>query len=207
MFAIYNLQGRTFRNSLEQLQKVHQPHANEAVGVHTDTAQDETVPIQGSTTGQSSYDSKSIAAYRKMLHTSDRSHIIHAYQIMTHPVISLQSNQTLGEALDLFEEHGFQQVPIQSLQLEIVGLLTFHQLIRKRYHDGLPLNTSIEQIIDQEVITVDPVSEVRRVARVLYEYKLAALPVMNENDHLVGIISKTDILKALMTDPPISLWT
>jgi CBS domain-containing protein len=41
---------------------------------------------------------------------------------------------------------------------------------------------------------------------VLLDYQLSGLPVVNEREELVGILSRSDILRALVNDPPLSLW-
>ncbi|WP_321275814.1 HPP family protein [Thiomicrorhabdus indica] len=205
MFAIYNIQGRSFRSTLEQLHKVHRPHANQASDIHTNTAQDETVVIQGNDTEMRA-NAKNVAAYREMVHANERTVIVHAYQIMTHPVKTLLSNTSIQKALEEFDLLGYQQMPIINPEHQLVGILTYQQ-IYKMAHSRERHADTIEKIMSPEVITVDPISDIRRVARVLYEYQLSALPVVNEQDHLVGIISKTDMLKALIKDPPLSLWT
>lgn len=206
MFAIYNIQGRTFRNSLEQLKKVHDPHAVQASDIHTDTAQDETVVIQG-TESATPATAKSLQAYRQMLHTKEREVIIHAYQIMSHPVKTLLDNTSLETAYKDFQALGYQQMPIINPQHQLVGLLTYQQLFSAFHEQQSNPKMPISEIMHGDVITADPVSEIRRVARVLYEYQLPALPVVNEHDQLVGIVSKTDLLKSLMMEPPINLWT
>lgn len=210
MFAIYNIQGRAFRNSLEQLQKVHQPHPTEDIAMHSDIAQDETLVIQGTDTTEATSNARSINAYRKMLHTNERTVIVHAYQIMSHPVQTILENTGLKTALDEFQQLNYQQMPVLSQQHQLIGMLTQRELLSHLLYSNSqtePSNITVGQIIQPQVITVDPVSDVRRVAKVLYEYQLSALPVVNEQDHLVGIISKTDLLKAMIKDPPLSLWT
>ncbi|QKI88328.1 HPP family protein [Thiomicrorhabdus xiamenensis] len=209
MFAIYNIQGRRFRSSLEQLHKVHQPNAGQAPNLHEDVARDQTFSISGSDsedTAETAANARHLQAYRKMLQLNERSVLVHAYQIMSQPVATLDSRTTLKQALEIFEKGSFQQMPVLNAQQSLVGLLTYQQLFKVSLHDRLPAETLVTEFMNPEVITVDPVSDVRRVAQVLYEYQLSALPVVNEQDNLVGIISKTDLLKALMMDPPLSLW-
>ena len=206
MFAIYNINGRAFRNSLEQLKKVHPTHASQSVESQQDTSQDETIVIQGSGTEGLS-NAKSIAAYREMLHLNERIQITHAYQIMTHPVYSLINTTSVGEALKDFEHHQVQQMPVITPQHNLVGLITSRQLLHAELDPNISLDTPIANIMHQDVISADPISDIRRVARALYEYQLSAIPIVNEQDQLVGIISKTDLLKAIMMDPPLSLWS
>lgn len=207
MFAIYNTDGRRFRDSLEALKKVHQPHQVADANFHQDIAQDETVIIQGATAGEvleNNANSKSIQTYRKMLHANERTIIVHAYQLMTHPVITIPSNMSIADAYDEFAKHQINQFPVVTPQLELIGLVTYKQ-VTKAYLQAP--QRALTELIKNEVITADPISDVRRIAKVMYDYQLSALPIVNEHDHLVGIISKTDILKALINDPPLSLWT
>lgn len=209
MFAIYNIQGRAFRDNMEALKKVKNPHAVQRVDSQQDTAQDETIVIQGvdrsTNTEQigSVVDKTGIDAYRKMLHANEKTVIVHAHQIMTHPVTTLVSNITATQAFEDFEKYGFNQFPVMTPQMKLIGMIDRANVMQAYYET--PLKT-LAELINEEVITADPVSDVRRIAQVMHEYKLSAIPIVNDQDKLVGLISKTDILKALITDPPLSLW-
>jgi len=56
------------------------------------------------------------------------------------------------------------------------------------------------------VVCADPVTDIRRIAHVLIETGLTALPVVNESQKLLGMVSRGDILRAAVADPPLSLW-
>ena len=61
--------------------------------------------------------------------------------------------------------------------------------------------------METPVVTADPASDVRRIARVMLEYHVPALPVVDEQTHaLVGIVSRGDVLRCVVTDPPLTLW-
>jgi CBS domain-containing protein len=205
MFAIYNIQGRAFRDSLEALQRVRKPDKVFEAELKQNVSQDETTVVQGlgSSEPPTPANAKSIASYRQMLDANERTVIVHAYQLMTHPVLTIYANKSLKEAFELFENSAVNQLPVVSPQLDIVGMLNRNDVIKAYY---MKSQSILSELMKPEVITVDPISDVRRVAKVLHEYQQSALPVVNEQDHLVGIITKTDILKALIKDPPISLW-
>lgn len=203
MFAIYNINGRAFRDNLETLRRVRQPDSVLDTQVQADVAQDETIVIQGSDDQYSLGDQSKVNAYRKMVHANERMVIVHAYQIMTHPVKTLTSNISITEAYEEFEKYGVNQFPVYTPQLQLQGMVTrFQALQAMQQTPSAPLST----IISADVITADPVSDIRRVASVMTDYQLSAVPVVNEDDKLVGIVSKTDIVKALVQDPPLSLW-
>lgn len=45
-------------------------------------------------------------------------------------------------------------------------------------------------------ITIKPDADIREAARILDERRIKRLPVINEEDKLIGIISRADIVKA-----------
>jgi CBS domain-containing protein len=58
-----------------------------------------------------------------------------------------------------------------------------------------------------ELITTDPVTDVGRIAHLMLSYHLSAVPVVDEQDALIGLVSRSDVLRAVTSDPPLSLWT
>jgi len=65
----------------------------------------------------------------------------------------------------------------------------------------------VADAMKQEVIAADPVSDIRRVAQVMQEYRLHGVPIVDERDALIGIVSRGDILRAVINDPPLDMWT
>lgn len=68
------------------------------------------------------------------------------------------------------------------------------------------LSRSVADVMTSPVVSTDPITDIRRAARVLLDYRLSGLPVVNEQEELVGILTRSDILRALVNDPPLSLW-
>lgn len=56
------------------------------------------------------------------------------------------------------------------------------------------------------MINIVPITDIRRVARVLHGYHLSGLPVVSEQAERAGILTRSDVLRALANDPPLSLW-
>jgi CBS domain-containing protein len=69
------------------------------------------------------------------------------------------------------------------------------------------LDRKIEDISLPEIITAEPISDIRRVAKVMIDFKLDAIPIVDEESILLGIVSKTDILKAVSFLPKLQLWS
>jgi CBS domain-containing protein len=53
---------------------------------------------------------------------------------------------------------------------------------------------------------VAPDTDIRQLAQVLLDTRLPGLPVVDGQGSLVGFVSRSDILRAMVSDPPLDLW-
>ena len=66
---------------------------------------------------------------------------------------------------------------------------------------------SVSEAMVSPVPTVAAHTELRRVAPVLLDTGLPGLPVTDDAGVLQGFITRTDILRAVVADPPLDLWS
>ncbi|HUU34221.1 MAG TPA: CBS domain-containing protein, partial [Vicinamibacterales bacterium] len=143
--------------------------------------------------------------------TPERGPIYHAYQVMTRQVFTLPARTRVDAAWTALVGRGVGQAPIVNEQRQIVGLVSRAHLLHVLNEEGGRLrdvlNRTVVDVMDTPVVTADPVADVRRVALVMLEYHQAAVPVVDEQTSvLVGIVSRADILRCVVTDPPLTLW-
>jgi len=215
MFAIYDIEGRQFRNTLENLRKVRAAQPTKETLLWSNSAGDDTRTIEGDTTRNSrrepAISSKAVQAYREMRQLNRREPIYHAYQIMSHPVSTVPADLGIMDAQRYFQEQKLQQMPVMSRQQCIVGILSVEDLLQFIVIDEGQMQyvggKRVADAMSHEVITADPVSDIRRVAQVMQEYHLDAVPIVDEQDALIGIVSRSDILRAIMNDPPLTMWS
>jgi len=102
-------------------------------------------------------------------------------------------------------------MPVISAQQRIVGMLSVKDLLQFIIIDGDQVSylrgKRVKDAMSPEVITADPVSDIRRVAQAMREYHLHGVPIVDEQGALIGIVSRGDILSALINDPPLNVWT
>nr|WP_312577995.1 sigma 54-interacting transcriptional regulator [Sedimentibacter sp.] len=103
----------------------------------------------------------------------------------------LSYEATIGEALDLFLEHDIYSIPIVSNTNQLLGLVS-QSLLLKEYFKGNSKETPINSIMDQNPATLRPNDYILKVREVVK----GAMPVIDHEGILVGIITSTDILRA-----------
>lgn len=209
MFYIYTPQGRTFSGPLERLRKVEKTAQTPRFETPDDPVLEEQLAPE--TTDNFTVSASAIAQYQQMLRKhSAREAVYHAYQVMSHPVVTVQYDSTCGEAIRQFEHHNFQVFPVLNARGILIATLS-----RKKLCSALLAGSAIAKrspisdaltATDMQVITADPVTAVRRIAHAMLAHQLDALPVVDETHQLVGIVSRTDVLKCVTSDPPLSLW-
>jgi CBS domain-containing protein len=135
--------------------------------------------------------------------------------LMSRAVITIPDTATVLEAWRILARHGVGQAPVVNAAAALVGLLSRADLLDP---ERLPtpdsnalawralLAQSVLDIMWTPVPSVAPDTDIRRVARVLLETGLPGLPVVDEQGLVTGFVSRSDILRAVVTDPPLDLW-
>lgn len=148
--------------------------------------------------------SKHAAAYEAASETHPkRRPAATAADLMSAPVITLASEASLRTAVALFREHRFRHVPVCEPSGMLVGILSDRDLLR----DGVLADSAlIAEVMTTPVLTAHPETVVREIARVMFEEHLGAIPIVDVAGALVGIITRSDILRALINRAPLELW-
>lgn len=127
-------------------------------------------------------------------------------EIMTKPVISLDIDSSTANAWQLFQHHGFHHLPIVDENNTTLAMLSDRNIMQS---PGSSKNINQEKSINFASATVfcfTPDTDIRQATRILYEYDLGALPVVNEHYQLLGIVTRSDIMKLVSAYGPLELW-
>ncbi len=142
-----------------------------------------------------------------------------AREIMTHRVVTIGPDATVGEAARMMLERNVSCLPVVDERGRLVGILTHTDFgLHPRY---LPLAGSlytlmgrwaspeqleevaqglrgvpVREVMEREVVTVDEEAPVARVADLMLRHRVHRLPVVRGQE-LVGIISRHDLLKLI----------
>lgn len=213
MFAIYDIEGLRFRDSLEKLRRVQQPLAADEVQLRSNVVEKETQSAPDTLSGNPAITLSSQAqqAYRDMLQLNQREPIIHAHQLMSYPVNTIPMEMDILAARRSFQQLKFKQMPVINTRHQLVGLLTIENLLQFIIIDGDRVQylegKRVADAMSPQVITADPIADIRRIAKLMHEYHLHGVPIVDEQDNLLGIVSRSDILRAVTNEPPLNLWS
>jgi len=219
MFSIYGESGRIFKGAMEDLWRI------EALRAVTRTrrleAQHPTAPVSP-VTGHEATPPRTLAgaalsAYAQASGGPPARHpLTRVADVMSRGATTVTQDLTVLQAWQMLGGAGLGQAPVINAQGGLVGLLTRAELLNL---DRLPqpdapslvwralLMQPVSAVMLSPVPAVSEDIDLRRVARVLLDTRVPGLPVVAEDGQVSGFISRSDILRAVVHDPPLDLWT
>jgi magnesium transporter len=116
--------------------------------------------------------------------------------LMTSEFLALRRKMTAGEAIEAIrrwqpETEAAYQLFVVDGQERLVGVINLRQLIVADPY------TLLADIMDPEVISVPAGTDQEECARIMSHYDLLALPVVNGNNRLLGVITIDDVIDVI----------
>lgn len=131
---------------------------------------------------------------------------IEVQEIMTRDVIKVTPDQTMDQAAELFESRDLHHLPVVEAG-KVVGMLsttdlhkvTHHFTLFKVHNSDVVNQSVLRSLLTKEVMT-SPVATVKNtcalttIAAIFRENLFHALPVIESNGDLVGIVTPFDLM-------------
>lgn len=206
MFYIQGIQGQMFSGPLERLDRVNglaRAHAVRPI----DAAEDELV-----VTAQNRLQrEEAVRAYRQMLPAEiDRGPLYHADQVMSRPAIIIAQDGAVADAWRTLRDNRIHQAPVVDGEQKLIGLISERDLLTAiDVEDGQVVaarQRQVKDVMTTPVVAAAPVTDIRRIAAVMLDQGVDGVPVIADTGRIMGFVSRSDILRAVVADPPLSLW-
>lgn len=127
---------------------------------------------------------------------------------MTPVVVTISEEQSILEARELMRGKGLESIPVVDDIKRVRGIITVDDIGRASPSDASTLSRyeanyllgrlKVRDVMSRTVISVNADDTIEYVAYKLYKHKVNALPVVDENNRLCGIISQSDVFRAFV---------
>ncbi len=136
-----------------------------------------------------------------------------AQDLMTSPVSWLPSDSTLLEAWTVMKRQGIHHLPVTSVDGTLVGTISSHDLLPYVHElesidsPGPSAEHKIPRVMSSRVLSATPTTEIREIAQVMLEEQVSGIPILDSSRHPIGILTTSDILRAIVHRSPLDLRT
>lgn len=129
-------------------------------------------------------------------------------ELMTPKVITTQEDKSILEVHELMRAKNVRRLPVVDAENRIKGIITDGDVGRSEPSDATTLSKyeanyllsklKVRDVMTKTVVTVPETGEIEEAAYQLYTRKIGALPVVDIENKLCGIITDSDVFKAFV---------
>ncbi len=111
---------------------------------------------------------------------------------MIYDPVTIRKGRTVKDALAMMHDYHIGGIPVVDEENHLVGIVTNRDLRFERR-----LDKTIDEVMTSEnLVTTHQQTDLAAAAQILQEHKIEKLPVVDSENHLVGLITYKDITKA-----------
>lgn len=120
-----------------------------------------------------------------------------AKDIMQSPVIAATPLASLRDVATQLVSNEFSGMPVAASDGRVVGVITESDIVRTLFEGKRLENLTAGEVMTGPPITVDVQTEIEQVMKSLEDNRIVRVPVTDQ-DKLVGIISRRDVIRAIL---------
>jgi acetoin utilization protein AcuB len=140
-----------------------------------------------------------------MTKATGRDSRLRVVDVMTRAPLTVTATETIGEADDLMSQNKIRQLPVVKGK-ELVGIVTDRDLLSflsgsllaSPEQREIALKTKVREVMTSDPITVGPDDDLEEAVELLIEEKVGGIPVVDETEGLVGIVTYVDVLRCFL---------
>ena len=116
---------------------------------------------------------------------------------MSHTPITIRDDTDYWKAFEIMQEKDLHHIPVVNEDSAVVGILTRRDLkIASMHFRETPVEVS--EVMHSPVVTITPGELLAEAAKQMIDNRIGGLPVLDTNGQIVGILTETDLLRALI---------
>ena len=110
-------------------------------------------------------------------------------EVMNKSVVTVDPTSSIGEAAEKMIDAGVGAVVVVEDMARIVGIITERDLMRAVAQRARAAEARVRQWMTESVVTIEPDTEIKDAAKMMFEKNFRHLPVVNKDGRLMGIAS------------------
>jgi len=130
--------------------------------------------------------------------------------IMTETVVVIDADRPVGEVRDCFSQYPIHHLPVVQ-DGRLVGMLSSADVSKLEFATrGVAANdgsgpadrVTIANLMQAAPVRLGPHASIGEVAERLIESGVHAVPIVDDADHVIGIVTTSDVIRSLLHGPP-----
>ena len=130
---------------------------------------------------------------------------INVNDVMSKDPLTVSASDTVGQAEELMYENHYRQLPVVENK-QLIGIVTDRDIrsflaqssLLEPEKRGKALRTKVTDIMTAKPLTLSPENDLREAVELLLEEKIGGIPVVDETEGLVGIVTYVDVLRCFL---------
>lgn len=119
---------------------------------------------------------------------------IYAKDIMTSPVRTINKNMEINKANELLLRYGHNGFIVIDNNKDVVGILSRRDIDKALHHNMK--NSLVKDFMSTNIVSIDENTEFNKIEDLMINKNIGRFPVLKDGN-LIGIVTRTDILKTL----------
>ena len=117
-------------------------------------------------------------------------------QYMSASPLSISVSEDYGAAFDIMQTRDLHHLPVVNARGEVVGIVARRdlQLAARFFHEA---QAEVADVMHAPVLTIASDADLATAAERMAEERIGCLPVVDGDRHLVGMLTETDLFRAL----------
>jgi len=111
--------------------------------------------------------------------------------------VTISDRTSVQEAIHLMQTNSIRHLPVVDRSKKLLGWVTLADM-KQGLLPAMVTGLTVVDLMIKNPITIDPETDVEEAARIIYEKKIGGMPVVGDDNKVVGIMTVTDLLNAFI---------
>lgn len=212
MFTVYNNGIVDYKGSPDNLYNVK--NINEITNIRFDPQEKSFTDFKNKQEKQNNkkQEEQFLSSYKKMSQINQPNNQFYFVKdVMIQDVLYIDDSHSVKEAYELLKDKKIEQIPVTTIDKKIIGLIDakfiLSSLLQNLDEPNTFLNRRLREISFPEIIATNVEAELKDVLKVMFDFQIGTMVVVDNEGFLKGIVSKSYIFKAMSCVPHFEVWS